>query len=78
MEITQLHLSQKLLSRDITTSQTPNIYIVELATSVLNNGGFVDHRPFSFSKKESESNIVLIHFVEFSNVHNSDRSSNVI
>ena len=31
----------------------------------------------SYSQKESESNDILIHFVEFSNVHNSDRISNV-
>ena len=30
-----------------------------------------------YSKKEFESNDILIHFVEFSNVHNSDRISNV-
>ena len=34
------------------------------------------NRILSYSEKESESNDVLIHFVEFSNVHNSDRSSN--
>ena len=27
-------------------------------------------------KKESQSNDTLLHFVEFSNVHNSDRSFN--
>ena len=27
-------------------------------------------------KKESQSNDTSLHFVEFSNVHNSDRSSN--
>ena len=27
-------------------------------------------------KKESQSNDTLLHFVEFSNVHNCDRSSN--
>ena len=30
----------------------------------------VINRPFSYSKKESESNEVLMHFEEFSNVHN--------
>ena len=35
-----------------------------------------DIRPFSYSGKESESNDVMMHFEEFSNVHNSDRSSN--
>ena len=30
-----------------------------------------------YSKKEVESKDILIHFVEFSNVHNSDRISNV-
>ena len=35
----------------------------------------VDYRPFRYSKKESESNDILLHFIEFSNVHNSDRSS---
>ena len=34
------------------------------------------NRPFSYSEKESQSNDTLLHFVEFSNVHNSDRSSN--
>ena len=34
------------------------------------------NRPFSNSKKESGSNDTLLHFVEFSNVYNSDRSSN--
>ena len=35
----------------------------------------VDNRPFSYSKKESQSNDILLHFVEFSNVHNLDRRS---
>ena len=34
------------------------------------------NRPFSYSEKESQSNDTLLRFVEFSNVHNSDRSSN--
>ena len=34
------------------------------------------NRPFSYSEKESQSNDTLLHFVEFSNVHNSDGSSN--
>ena len=34
------------------------------------------HRPFSYSGKESESNDVMMQFEEFSNVHNSDRTSN--
>ena len=34
------------------------------------------NRPFSYSEKESQSNDILLQFVEFSNVHNSDRSSN--
>ena len=37
---------------------------------------FQSNRPFSYSEKESQSNDTLLHFVEFSNVHNSDRSSN--
>ena len=35
----------------------------------------VANRPCSCSEKESESNDILIHFVEFSNAHNSDGSS---
>ena len=31
------------------------------------------NRPFSYSEKESQSNDTLLHSVEFSNVHNSDR-----
>ena len=34
------------------------------------------NRPFSYSEKESQSNDTLLHFVEFSNVHNCDRNSN--
>ena len=34
------------------------------------------NRPFCFSEKDSQSNDTLLHFVEFSNVHNSDKSSN--
>ena len=34
------------------------------------------NRPFSYSEKESQSNDTLLHFVEFSNVHNCERSSN--
>ena len=34
------------------------------------------NRPFSYSEKESQSNDTLQHLVEFSNVHNRDRSSN--
>ena len=34
------------------------------------------HRSFSYSRKESESNDVMMHFEEFSNVHNNERTSN--
>ena len=34
------------------------------------------NRSFSYSGKESESNDVVMDFEEFSNVHNSDRTSN--
>ena len=34
------------------------------------------NRPFSYSEKESQSNDTLLQFVEFSNVHNSDRNYN--
>ena len=33
------------------------------------------NRPFSFSEKESQSNDTLLHFVEFSNMHNGESSS---
>ena len=36
----------------------------------------IDNSPFSYSEKESQSNDTLLRFVEFSNVQNSDRSSN--
>ena len=36
----------------------------------------VVNRSFSCSEKESELNDILIHLVEFSNLHNRDRSSN--
>ena len=42
----------------------------------LSNVFYCLKRPFSYSEKESQSNDALLHFVEFSNVHNSDRSSN--
>ena len=34
------------------------------------------NRPFSYSKKECGSNDISLHLVEFSNVHNTNRSSN--
>ena len=34
------------------------------------------NRPFSFYKKQPASKNVMMHFEEFSNVHNKDRSSN--
>ena len=34
------------------------------------------NRPFSYSKKECGSNDISSHFVEFSNVYNTDRKSN--
>ena len=36
------------------------------------------NRPFSYSEKECGSNDILLHFVELSNMHNWDRSSNAI
>ena len=36
------------------------------------------NRPHSYSIQESQSNDVCMHFVEFSNVHNSDGSSGAI
>ena len=36
----------------------------------------IDKGPFSYSGKESESNNVMMQFEEFSNVHNSDETSN--
>ena len=35
-----------------------------------------NNRSFSYSKKESGSNDISSHFVEFSNVYNGNRSSN--
>ena len=35
-----------------------------------------EYRLLNLPEKESESNDTLLHFVEFSNVHNCDRSSN--
>ena len=34
------------------------------------------NRPFSYSAKEPGSSDISLYFVEFSNVHNCDRSSN--
>ena len=47
---------------------------------IIHSLGFVQRKVIRcarYSKKELESNDILIHFVEFSNVHNSDRISNV-
>ena len=33
-------------------------------------------RGLSYSENESQSNDTLLHFVEFSNLHNCDRNSN--
>ena len=38
--------------------------------------GNIANRPFSYSEKESQSNNTLLHFIEFSNVHDNDGSSN--
>ena len=37
---------------------------------------FLDNRPFSYSENERGSNDISLQFVEVSNVHNCDRSSN--
>ena len=42
----------------------------------IKEAGMINNRPFSYSENESQSNATLLNFVEFSNVHNSDRSSN--
>ena len=47
-----------------------------VSTSNITRSQMNANRPFSYSEKESQSNDTLLHFVEFSNVHNSDRSSN--
>ena len=47
-----------------------------LATTEFNFSTLKIHRPFSYSEKEPQSNDVYLHFEEFSNVHNSDRSPN--
>ena len=39
---------------------------------------FKRNRPFSYSEKECGSNDISLQFVEFSKVHNCDRSSNAI
>ena len=44
--------------------------------SSLNGPRYSCNRFVSCSERESQSNDTLLHFVEFSNVHNSDRSSN--
>ena len=36
----------------------------------------MDNRPFSYSENECGLNDISLQFVEFSNVHNFDRSSN--
>ena len=35
----------------------------------------LNYKHFSYSGKESESNDILLHYIEFSNVYNSDRST---
>ena len=45
-------------------------------TTCKNNPVKSSNRPFSYSKKESGSNDISLQFVEFSNLHNCDRSSN--
>ena len=37
---------------------------------------WMPNRHFSYSEKEAGSNDISLHLVEFSNVHNTDRSSN--
>ena len=37
---------------------------------------FDTNKPYSYSENESGSNDISLHVIEFSNVHNCDRSSN--
>ena len=57
------------------------VYILDLekrcnGTHIHEKLGSARNRRFSYSGKESESNDVMMQFEEFSNVHNSDRTSN--
>ena len=42
----------------------------------MGNPSLKDNRRFSYSRKASESNDVMMQFEEFSNVHNGVRTSN--
>ena len=59
---------RKFLNKDKTSFSI--LTFVPLSASTANN------RPFSYSEKESQSKDDILHYVEFSNVHNSDRRSN--
>ena len=48
---------------------------VSLRQGVSTENVHFQNRPFSYSKNESGSNDISIHFVQFSNVHDTDRSS---
>ena len=52
------------------------VHLNSTATRPSSKLTFDSNRPFSYSKKESGSSDISLHFVEFSNVHNTDKSSN--
>ena len=51
-----------------------NYYLKAVAATGVN---CPPNRPCSYSEKESKLNDTLLHFVEFSNVHNCDRGSSI-
>ena len=52
------------------------VYFRVFKTHAVSDLSSPTNSPFSYSKNECGSNDVSLHFVEFSNVHNTDRSSN--
>ena len=56
-----------------TTNQTEKVKLFFCLSEKLLN---IENRPYRHSEKETESNDTWLNFVEFSNVHNSDRTSN--
>ena len=74
----------RLLRKGARFSSTRENIVVHCSTMMLTSSECVTipfqsifaNRPFSYSEKESQSNDTLLHFVGFSNVHKSDRSSN--
>ena len=77
----EIKFSDWVVNQDYVICKETRASVVTKFASVSNNSHIdfaqsVRDGPSGYSEKEFQPNDTLLHFVEFSNVHNSDRSSN--